>query len=150
MTSKSASMRDAALRRGALGDGAIVGLQAHGYLSNRVDPFGDGMYGIFWELRFKAHERYPVRAYRGASELQGSTASFRLFGPTCDGSDALPGAVDLPADIAPGDYLEFGRIGAYSLGGRTRFNGHYSDKIVTITGPGALPPGAIDRRPVSP
>jgi hypothetical protein len=43
--------------------------------------------------------------------------------------------------IRAGDYLEFGRIGAYSLGGRIRFNGHYSEKIVTITRPGALPPG---------
>jgi ornithine decarboxylase len=45
----------------------------------------------------------------------------------------LPGEVELPEDIAPGDYLEFGNIGAYSLSGRTNFNGHYSDDIVTIT-----------------
>jgi diaminopimelate decarboxylase len=34
--------------------------------------------------------------------------------------------------MRPGDYLEFGNIGAYSLSGRTRFNGHFSDNIVTI------------------
>lgn len=92
----------------------------------------DGMYGIFWELRFNAHDRYPVRCFRGSELLEGGHQSFQLYGPTCDSTDVLPGRVDLPADIRPGDYLEFGCIGAYSLSGRTAFNGHYSDRIVTI------------------
>ena len=100
----------------------------------------DGMYGIFWELRFKAHERYAVRAFRGGQALGGRTASFRLYGPTCDASDVLPGEVELPADVGSGDYLEFGQIGAYSLSGRTRFNGLFSDRIVHIDGPRATPP----------
>ena len=92
----------------------------------------DGMYGIFWELRFRGHERYPVRAFRNGREHDGPLQSFRLFGPTCDATDVLPGAVELPDDIGPGDHLEFSEIGAYSLAGRTRFNGHYSDAIVQI------------------
>lgn len=93
----------------------------------------DGMYGIFWELRFRGHDRYRVRAFRDGSEHGGGTLqTFRLFGPTCDATDVLPGAVDLPDDIRPGDHLEFSEIGAYSLAGRTRFNGHYSDAIVRI------------------
>jgi ornithine decarboxylase len=100
----------------------------------------DGMYGIFWELRFKAHERFPVRAFRDARPLQGPTVMYSLYGPTCDASDVLPGQVELPADIRAGDYLEFGQIGAYSLSGRTRFNGHYSERIVRITASGAMPP----------
>lgn len=102
----------------------------------------DGMYGIFWELRFKGHERFPVRAYRGGRPLDGEPASFALYGPTCDATDVLPGRVDLPADIRPGDHLEFGCVGAYSLAGRTRFNGFYSDRIVCITGGGQRPPQA--------
>jgi ornithine decarboxylase len=98
----------------------------------------DGMYGIFWELRFKGHERFPVRCYRDGRLHQGPTASFHLFGPTCDSSDALPGTVMLPADVQAGDHLEFGCIGAYSLSGRTDFNGHYSEHIVSISGD--LPP----------
>ena len=66
--------------------------------------------------------------------LQGDGRSFQLYGPTCDATDVLPGRIELPADIQPGDYLEFGCIGAYSLSGRTTFNGHYSDRIVTLTG----------------
>jgi len=94
----------------------------------------DGMYGIFWELRFKGHDRFPVRCFRDGVVLGGKTEAFRLFGPTCDSTDTLPGEVELPVDIRPGDYLEFGRIGAYSLAGRTNFNGFYSDDIVTIDG----------------
>jgi ornithine decarboxylase len=98
----------------------------------------DGMYGIFWELRFKGHERFPVRCFRDGRLHSGTTMEFRLFGPTCDSSDAMPGVVLLPSDIRAGDHLEFGAIGAYSLTGRTDFNGHYSDDIVTISG--ANPP----------
>jgi len=100
----------------------------------------DGMYGVFWELRFKAHERFAARAWRDGVPLQGGQAPFRLYGPTCDASDVLPGEVELPADIRTGDYLEFGQIGAYSLSGRTRFNGLYSDRIVHITSPSEYPP----------
>lgn len=100
----------------------------------------DGMYGIFWELRFKAHMRFAARAYRGGEPLEGPLASFCLYGPTCDASDVLPGEVELPADLRAGDQLEFGQIGAYSLSGRTRFNGLYSDRIVHITSPGEKPP----------
>jgi ornithine decarboxylase len=64
--------------------------------------------------------------------MQSGSRPFKLFGPTCDGTDVLPGPVELPDDVRPGDYLEFGNIGAYSLSGRTRFNGHFSDDIVTI------------------
>ena len=92
----------------------------------------DGMYGIFWELRFRGHDRYPVKAFRGGEEMRGAERRYQLYGPTCDGTDVLPGQVELPEDIRPGDYLEFGSIGAYSLSGRTDFNGHYSDDIVTI------------------
>jgi ornithine decarboxylase len=52
----------------------------------------------------------------------------------------LPGEVPLPADIGPGDHIEFGRLGAYSLSGRTRFNGQFSDAIVAITGTDEAPP----------
>jgi len=100
----------------------------------------DGMFGIFWELRFKAHTRFPGRVFRDGEPLAETMRSFRLFGPTCDASDVLPGEVDLPVSIEAGDHIEFGQIGAYSLSGRTSFNGHFSDRIVLIEGTGAQPP----------
>lgn len=93
----------------------------------------DGMYGVFWELRFKEHDQYPMRVFRDGEILAGKVQSYRLIGPTCDSTDILPGRVELPADIRPGDYIEFCEIGAYSLAGRTDFNGLKSDDVVTIT-----------------
>ncbi|MDX1499729.1 MAG: hypothetical protein R3176_07525 [Woeseiaceae bacterium] len=100
----------------------------------------DGMYGSFWELRFKVQTRFAARAYRGDQPLDGERAAFRLYGPTCDSGDMLPGDVELPANIRAGDWIEFGSIGAYSLHGRTDFNGFYSDTIVTIDAADSLPP----------
>ncbi len=102
----------------------------------------DGMYGIFWELRCGGHDRYPTRVYRNGRPLQDSSQSYRLYGPTCDSGDVMPGEVQLPVDIREGDYIEFGGLGAYSLSGRTNFNGHYSEHIISITGADQRPPGA--------
>jgi ornithine decarboxylase len=104
----------------------------------------DGMYGAFWELRFRAHLEYPARSYRGHKELRSNKEAFRLFGPSCDSTDEMPAAVDLPANIDVGDYVEFGSMGAYSLSGRTQFNGFFSDDIVIIDSEDKLPPpGAV-------
>jgi len=92
----------------------------------------DGMYGSFWELRFKGHDRFRVRCFRDGMPLEGPLTPFQLFGPTCDSMDSLPGAVELPESVRVGDYLEFSNVGAYSLAGRTNFNGHHSENIVTI------------------
>jgi ornithine decarboxylase len=103
----------------------------------------DGMYGAFWELRFRGHLAYPCRAFRNGLPLGGDGGdmrSFKVFGPTCDSTDELPARVDLPADIDVGDHIEFGSIGAYSLSGRTDFNGFYSDNVVSISDENSLPP----------
>ena len=101
----------------------------------------DGLYGAFWELRYGAHDRYASRAIHNGAPLEGKTRSFQLLGPSCDSDDKLSGMVDLPEDIAVGDYIEFGAIGAYSLSGRSDFNGFYSDIVVNITDKTQRPPG---------
>ncbi len=114
---------------------AATGLSAVVEVLLRKDDrlyLNDGMYGIFWELRFGLHDRYPVACYREGERLESETKAFQLYGPTCDATDMLPGRVELPADIRPGDHIEFSCIGAYSLTGRTNFNGHFSDQVVTI------------------
>ena len=100
----------------------------------------DGLYGVFWELRYDAHDRYPARAYHNAGPLAGETQAFQLLGPTCDSDDMLRGLVELPANIDIGDYIEFGSIGAYSLSGRSDFNGFFSNIVVDITSTDSLPP----------
>jgi ornithine decarboxylase len=101
----------------------------------------DGLYGVFWELRYDAHDRYAARAFHDAKPFDGEKRAFQLFGPTCDSDDKLRGLVDLPADIDVGDYIEFGSIGAYSLSGRSDFNGFFSDTVVNIESEDAFPPG---------
>jgi ornithine decarboxylase len=100
----------------------------------------DGMFGVFWLLRIDGPDSFPVRTYRDGQPLTGETMEFQVHGPTCDSTDTLPGPVRLPLDIRPGDYLEFGNIGAYSVSGRTDYNGYYSDRIVKITSPTEKPP----------
>jgi len=100
----------------------------------------DGMYGVFWLLRHEGPDGFPVRTYRDGKPHEGETSAFQINGPTCDSTDTLPGLVQLPLDIRAGDHLEFGNIGAYSISGRTDYNGYYSDRIVTITSQTERPP----------
>lgn len=86
----------------------------------------DGVYGSLLELAF-IDLRPPVRAHR-ADGSRFSCAmwhwqEFEVFGPTCDSLDRLRFPVRLPSDIATGDYLEFGLMGAYTNATQTRFNG---------------------------
>lgn len=101
----------------------------------------DGLYGVFWELRYDAHDRYACRAIHEGRPLEGEMQEFQLLGPTCDSDDKLSAKIMLPADISVGDYIEFGAIGAYSLSGRSDFNGFWSDNVVNITDEAERPPG---------
>ena len=100
----------------------------------------DGMYGAFWELRYDAHDRYACRAIHDGQLLQGDTTEFELLGPTCDSDDKMRGRIALPSNISIGDYIEFGAIGAYSLSGRSDFNGFFSDLVVNLTDESERPP----------
>ena len=100
----------------------------------------DGLYGSFWELRYDAHDQYARRAIHNGRWLEGETDEFEIFGPTCDSDDKLRTKITLPADITIGDYIEFGSIGAYSLSGRSDFNGFFSDLVVNITDEAERPP----------
>jgi ornithine decarboxylase len=101
----------------------------------------DGLYGVFWELRYDAHDQYACRAIHDGRPLDGEMQEFQLLGSTCDSDDKLSARIMLPADIAVGDYIEFGAIGAYSLSGRSDFNGFFSSNVVNITDEAERPPG---------
>lgn len=94
--------------------------------------FNVGMYGALWELRCNGQNRYAVNSYRNSKALAGAEQPFRIFGPTCDSGDCLPEPLKLPADIDVGDYIEFQSVGAYSLSGRTDFNGFRDYTLVVI------------------
>jgi ornithine decarboxylase len=72
----------------------------------------------------------------------GAAAAFTVFGPTCDGSDRLNGALHLPDDIAEGDWIEIGQHGAYGACLRSNFNGLLpSSTVLVADGPLLHTPG---------
>ncbi len=83
----------------------------------------DGAFGRLFDGAF-ASWRFPMRLLRpGGAPIEGPIQSFRLFGPTCDAFDALPGPFELPGDVREGDYVEVGCIGAYGAAMASGFNG---------------------------
>lgn len=83
----------------------------------------DGAFGALFDAAH-ANFIFPARALRpGAGEMAGPATGFALFGPTCDSFDHLPGPFMLPADIAEGDYIEIGNVGAYGHVMASPFNG---------------------------
>jgi ornithine decarboxylase len=92
----------------------------------------DGIYGNFLETKISPEISYPTRVFRTGGGLSHSYKTWRLYGPTCDGLDALPTPYLLPDNIEAGDWIEFGMLGAYSLCVRTHFNGFYPNKMVTL------------------
>ena len=57
---------------------------------------------------------------------------FSFYGPTCDDLDHMAGPFMLPADVAAGDYVEIGMLGAYGCAMRTGFNGFGSEERVIV------------------
>ncbi|MCB1844542.1 MAG: hypothetical protein KDI09_16395, partial [Halioglobus sp.] len=101
----------------------------------------DGIWGSMVEpMLSKGELRYPSRVYRNTTLLESDDRSFEVFGPTCDSMDRLPAPLPLPGDIAAGDWIEFGTMGAYSLSNRTHFNGFFPDNFVEIAGADSAPP----------
>lgn len=101
----------------------------------------DGIWGSLNEFALKNWPvRYPLRAYTAANgdsivERKARPAPFKAFGPTCDTLDVLHYLIDLPDDVAAGDWIEFRKLGAYSCALRTAFNGFYPDTFVEIADP---------------
>lgn len=95
----------------------------------------DGIYGSLSETVLSEGEVwYPTKVIRPDGEgPSGEDQPFTIFGPTCDSLDKLPVPVPLPSDIAEGDWIEIGTVGAYSNSSRTAFNGFFPDKLVEIT-----------------
>ena len=94
----------------------------------------DGTYGALFDAGIPRW-RYPVRLVRPGRPSRAPDALFRLYGPSCDSLDVMEGPFVLPADVAEGDWIEIGQLGAYGAAMRTRFNGFYSDHTVLIDPP---------------
>ena len=91
----------------------------------------DGIYGGLSEMRdIGSTSRIRVQ---GQLEHSKDTIAYVLFGPTCDSLDVLPDPVELPTNIAEGDYIIFDAMGAYSAAIATRFNGYGEIEQINLT-----------------
>jgi ornithine decarboxylase len=61
---------------------------------------------------------------------QGKKEVCAVVGPTCDSFDKISLSVQLPENLAVGDYLLTKNIGAYSIASSTHFNGFDGAKII--------------------
>ncbi len=82
----------------------------------------DGAYGCLFDM-VHAQWPFPIQVHRADGEASLQTAEFTLYGPTCDPIDTMPGRHALPADLAEGDVIEVGMLGAYGTAMATGFNG---------------------------
>jgi ornithine decarboxylase len=82
----------------------------------------DGSYGSLFDA---THSKwpFPVKLVREQAS-EAVLKPFRFYGPTCDSIDHMPGPFWLPEDVAEGDYIEIGMLGAYGVTMATRFNGY--------------------------
>jgi ornithine decarboxylase len=90
----------------------------------------DGGYGSLFDAAFTGLV-YPAQLHR-AGKASKKLAPFKLYGPTCDSLDVMPGPFMLPADVREGDIIEFHQTGAYTYALQSRFNGFYGDEVVVF------------------
>jgi ornithine decarboxylase len=92
----------------------------------------DGVYGSLFEMPIMGViDRTAVLSPEGVMR-EGEKRTYIVFGPTCDSIDRLPGEQSLACDIAEGDHVMFGGMGAYSTVTNTRFNGFGELSIATV------------------
>ena len=120
--------------RALCADGMSLIVQVLMRKDNRL-YLNDGIYGSLSETVLSNGEVwYPTKVMRPDGKApDGAREDFTIFGPTCDSLDKLPVNVPLPGDIAEGDWIEIGTMGAYSNSSRTAFNGFFPDTLVEIT-----------------
>lgn len=83
----------------------------------------DGLYGAMNELpQLGPPDRLRVWA-PGGQERSAAPRERLVFGPTCDSLDHFPDPLNLPGDLAEGDFVLFQGMGAYSVPTNSRFNG---------------------------
>ena len=93
----------------------------------------DGTYGGLFDAGFPGFI-YPVKAIRIKSKKAfNENVPFGFYGPTCDSLDSMKGPFYLPENIAEGDYIEIGQLGAYSRSIRTDFNGFNKNLQIEVS-----------------
>eukprot|EP01059_Diplonema_ambulator_P008963 TRINITY_DN18739_c0_g1_i3.p1 TRINITY_DN18739_c0_g1~~TRINITY_DN18739_c0_g1_i3.p1 ORF type:complete len:395 (+),score=-87.82 TRINITY_DN18739_c0_g1_i3:417-1601(+) len=79
---------------------------------------------------------YPVKLYKMRGAQAQDLIPFSFYGPTCDAIDYMPGPFYLPENVAEGDYIEIGQMGAYAKTMQTQFNGFSTaETLYTVEDP---------------
>jgi ornithine decarboxylase len=91
----------------------------------------DGVYGGLLDAGPLLRMQFPVHTFRRARKVAG-THAYSFAGPTCDSIDMMPGPFMLPPDMAEGQWIEIGCMGAYSGCVRTNFNGFGRARTIAL------------------
>jgi ornithine decarboxylase len=91
----------------------------------------DGVYGSLSDAGAPGF-RFPVRRIRAEAGMEEPLRAYELFGPTCDSADHMKGPFLLPPDMAEGDWIEIGQLGAYGACLRTVFNGFDGMQMIAV------------------
>ena len=90
----------------------------------------EGSYGSLFDA---THAKWPFPVKLVSDRAASARAvPFGFYGPTCDSIDHMPGPFYLPDDMAEGDYIEIGMLGAYGVAMATRFNGFGDIETVVV------------------
>jgi ornithine decarboxylase len=92
----------------------------------------DGTYGSLFDAGVPGWVFPTRRIDLSRRKAKAPKMGFSFYGPTCDSIDYMPGPFGLPADMATGDYIEIGQLGAYALTMRTDFNGYAACGLVEL------------------
>jgi ornithine decarboxylase len=117
--------------RALVGGGGSVVVQVQ-LRRGRMLYVNDGVYGALADAGALGF-RFPARLIRANGGEGGPATPFGLFGPTCDSTDVMHGPFLLPEDVAEGDWIEIGQLGAYGSCLRTAFNGFDRATLVEVS-----------------
>jgi ornithine decarboxylase len=101
---------------------------------NNMLYLNDGTYGGLFDAGVPGFI-YPTKSIRikNKDPLSLIQSPFGFYGPTCDSLDTMKGPFYLPENIAEGDYIEIGQLGAYSRSIRTEFNGFNKNLQIEVS-----------------
>ncbi len=118
--------------RGMVAEAFAHAVRIKGMGDNGSIYLNDGIYGGLSEFPVLPVARtFQIIAPDGTPRT-GNTMPRTLFGPTCDSLDTMPNPLNIPADIAEGDYILFPSMGAYVKGVTTDFNGYGQIETATV------------------
>ena len=99
----------------------------------RAIYINDGLYGALMDLRLTPGLNPPVALrHPGGPAPSSQMMDFTVYGPTCDSLDVLPLPWRLLSDLAEGDWIEVGQMGAYASAFATNFNGARREILVAV------------------